>query len=75
MSYTSNELAKANQQVALAERHISAQQEVIDLMRAAGISTEGADQLLIQFEATLRRRIAERDRIALQQSWDHAEAA
>jgi hypothetical protein len=77
MSNTSNELAKADQQVALAERHVSAQLEVLGLMRAAGISTEGARALLAQFEATLRQHRAERDRIELQLAcaWEHAEAA
>jgi len=75
MSYTHDALAKADQQVALAERHVSAQQEVLDMMRAAGAASEGAEYLLAQFTTILRGHQAEQGRIAAQLDWDLALAA
>jgi hypothetical protein len=75
MTYASDALAQANKLVALAERHVSAQQEVLTMMGAAGAATQGAELLLAQFTATLRGHEAERDRIEMQLGWDLAQAA
>jgi hypothetical protein len=64
MSYTPTDLAKAEKNVVLAERHIAAQQEVLAMMRAAGTSPEGAEELLARFEADLGRAQRIRDWIA-----------
>lgn len=64
MRYTPTDLAKAEKNVVLAERHIAAQQEVIAMMRAAGTSTEGAEELLEKFESDLARARRIRDWIA-----------
>jgi hypothetical protein len=64
MRYTPTDLAKAEKNVVLAERHIAAQQEVLAMMRAAGTSPEGAEELLARFEADLGRAQRIRDWIA-----------
>lgn len=64
MSYTPTDLAKAEKNVVLAERHIAAQQEVLAMMRAAGSPPEGAQELLAKFEADRARAERIRDWIA-----------
>ena len=75
MSTTLDDLAKADQHVALAERHVSAQQEVVAMMRSAGADVIGAEKLLAHFEGLAIRARNQRDLLAVQAAGTFAQAA
>ena len=64
MAYTQADLDMANRLIAEAERHIVRQEEIITDLGAKGADTNLAEELLAEFQATLRMHREDRDLIA-----------
>ena len=63
MAIDESEMETARLRVAEGERHVSLQRQIIDHLQEIGGSTELAEQLLTEFQQTLRRHRANQDRI------------
>ena len=61
MAFNDADLRMADDHVAQGERHITRQHQIIEELRSRGHSTTMAEQLLIEFEATLAQHRAHRD--------------
>ena len=66
MAYTQADLDMANRHIAEAERHIVRQEEIITGLRTQGADSVLAEELLAEFQATLRTHRDDRDMIATQ---------
>ena len=66
MRYTQADLDMANRHVADAERHVIRQEEIISGLRMKNADTALAEELLAEFNATLRVHRHDRDRMAAQ---------
>lgn len=64
MAYTQADLDMANRHIAEAERHIVRQEEIITDLGAKSADTNLAEELLAEFQATLRMHREDRDLIA-----------
>lgn len=66
MAYTKADLDMANRHIAEAERHILRQEELLTGLRARHADTTLAEELLAEFQITLRNYRDDRDMIAAQ---------
>jgi uncharacterized coiled-coil protein SlyX len=64
MTYTSEDLLRAERHVAEAEQHVAHQESVITKLEAEGADTALAEQLLAEFNSTLNDHRRSRDKIA-----------
>ena len=64
MAYTQADLDMANRHIAETERHIVRQEEIITDLGAKGADKNLAEELLAEFQATLRMHRGDRDLIA-----------
>jgi len=56
-------LAQARCHVAMGEKHIASQREVIAALERNGYDTSGAEELLATFEELQRMHVADQDRL------------
>jgi len=59
-------LTLAREHVALGERHIARQHEIIAQIRLRGADTDEAERLLVAFEHSQAMHLSHRDRLELQ---------
>jgi hypothetical protein len=64
MAFTLEDLITAERHVAEAEQHVVSQEEILSKLRLEGADTTLADELLANFNATLKMHRRDRDRIA-----------
>jgi len=64
MPYTSEDLVIAERHVAEGEQHVARQEEIISKLQLLGADTTVAEQLLSEFQATLKMHRRDRDRIS-----------
>jgi hypothetical protein len=63
MAFTAAELKMVDDHIAQGERHVAEQEELLEWLRDRGHPTEMAEDLLVQFRATLVQHRAHRDRM------------
>jgi hypothetical protein len=63
MPANETELEMTQRHVAAGERHVAHQREIVARLQTLGTDTGIAEQLLVEFEATLRDHRAHRDRL------------
>lgn len=61
MAYTASDLQMADDHIAQAEKHILMQEALIARLRDHGLPTGQAEQLLVEFHATLQQHRDHRD--------------
>lgn len=65
MAFSADDLKMADDHIALGERHVSRQEELIAWLRSRGHPTDAAEELLVEFQATLVQHKAHRDLMLL----------
>jgi hemerythrin len=63
MAFTAAHLKMVNDHIASGERHVIRQREILDSLRANGHPTQMAEELLVEFQATLKQHCAHRDKM------------
>lgn len=61
MAYSAADLRMVDDHIAQGERHVTRQKEIIAFLRSRGHPTKAAEQLLVEFQATLQQHRAHRD--------------
>ena len=61
MAYTAADLRMVDDHIAQGERHVTRQEEIVALLRSRGHPTEVAEQLLAEFQSTLRQHREHRE--------------
>ena len=61
VAYSAADLQMVDDHIALAERHVTRQQELVAYLRSRGHPTEVAEQLLAEFRSSLEQHRAHRD--------------
>jgi hemerythrin len=74
MAYSAADLKMVDDHIALGERHVSRQIELIAWLRSKGYPTEMAEELLTEFESTLVQHRAHRDMTIAESEPDPLEA-
>jgi len=64
MTYTPEDLIRAERHVAEGEQHVARQEEIITRLQLEGAYTAVAEQLLSEFRTTLKMHRRDRDRTA-----------
>ena len=65
MAFSAADLKMVDDHIALGERHVSRQEELIAWLRSRGHPTDAAEELLVEFQATLVQHKAHRDLMLL----------
>jgi hypothetical protein len=63
MTFSADELRMVDAHIAQGERHLARQAEIVAFLANRGHATELAEQLLSEFESTLLRHRAHRERM------------
>jgi hypothetical protein len=63
MAYTAAELQMVDDHIALGERHVTRQEELVAWLRSRGHPTEQAEDLLAEFKSALVQHHAHRERM------------
>ena len=61
MAFSAADLRMVDDHIAQGERHVTRQEEIIAFLRSRGHPTEAAEQLLVEFQATLQQHRAHRE--------------
>jgi hypothetical protein len=61
MAFSPADLRMVDDHIALAERHVTRQEELVAFLKSRGHPSEMAEELLIEFQATLEQHRAHRD--------------
>jgi hypothetical protein len=61
MAFSAADLRMVDDHIALAERHVTRQEELVAFLKSRGHPSEMAEELLVEFQATLAQHRAHRD--------------
>jgi hypothetical protein len=65
MAFSAADIKMVDDHIAQGERHVTRQHEIIAWLKSRGHPTDAAENLLLEFEATLRQHRAHRDMMLL----------
>jgi hypothetical protein len=60
MAFSAADLRMVDDHIALAERHVTRQEELVAFLKSRGHPSDMAEQLLVEFQATLEQHRAHR---------------
>jgi hypothetical protein len=60
MAFSAADLRMVDDHIALAERHVTRQEELVAFLKSRGHPSEMAEELLVEFQATLEQHRAHR---------------